>query len=201
MILGKNELLDFVRNMRARDHVIMFYTDQKDKHLVLFTYLTAGLDAGEAAIYVAGEESSHQIREAMKSFGLDVEYYEGTGALRILDYRDWYITGGQFDIGRTISLWKKSLDEALARGFKGLRVTGEMAFFFRHNMVHELIQYERALHRVLKIPLSAICAYDDTVVVKGARENQYLMLYLNLISAHSTILFLGPEEAGMIKVV
>jgi hypothetical protein len=200
-VMGKSEILEFVRRMKARDHVILFYTNHEDKRLILFTYLKAGLDAGEAVVYVAGDESSNAIREAMSGFGLNVEHYERTGALRVVDYRQWYIIGGKFDIERTLSLWKKALDEATARGFKGLRVTGEMACFIRHNMINELVVYERALHRELEIPLAAICAYDDAVVLKGAEEERYLRLYLDLVSAHSTILFTGPQEAGMVRVV
>jgi len=199
--LSKNEILEFVRKMKARDHVILFYTNQRDKHLILFTYLKAGLDAGEAAIYVAGDESSGQIRESMREFGLDVEHLERTGALRVVDYTDWYIIRGEFNIGNTISLWKRALTESAARGFKGLRVTGETACFFKHGMINELILYERALHRELEIPLAAICAYDDSVVLKGVREERYMRLYLDLISAHSTILFTGPQEAGVVRVV
>jgi len=199
--LSKDQILNFVRKMKARDHVILFYTNERDKHLVLFTYLKAGLDAGEAAVYVAGDESTSEIKQAMSDFGLDVEDHEKTGALRVVDYRNWYIVRGEFNIGRTISLWKKALDEAVEKGFKGLRVAGEMACFFTHNMINELVLYERALHRKLKIPLAAICAYDDRVVLKGIEEERYLRLYLDLVTAHSTILFTGPQEAGMVKVV
>ncbi|MCW4033137.1 MAG: MEDS domain-containing protein [Candidatus Bathyarchaeota archaeon] len=197
----ESEVLDFVRKMKARDHVILFYTNRKDKQNVLFTFLKTGLDIGEASIYIAGDESTQEIREAMKDFELDVEGYERTHALNIVDYKNWYIIKGKFDISKTISLWKKSLDEAIAKGFKGLRVAGEMACFFKHDMIKELIEYERALHRVLEIPLAAICAYDDNVVYRGIEEERYLRLYLDLISAHSTILFAGPEEAGAIRIM
>jgi hypothetical protein len=200
-VMGKSEILEFVRRMKARDHVILFYTNHSNKRLVLFTYLKAGLDAGEAVVYVAGDESSNAIREAMSDFGLNVEHYERIGALRVVDYRQWYIIGGEFNIDRTLSLWKKALDEAMTRGFKGLRVAGEMACFFKHDMINELVVYERALHRELEIPLAAICAYDDAVVLKGAEEERYLRLYLDLVTAHSTILFMGPQEAGMVRVV
>jgi len=49
--------------------------------------------------------------------------------------------------------------------------------------------------------MDAICAYDDSVVLRGARENGYLRLYLDLITAHGTILFIGPEEAGVVRTV
>ncbi len=187
--------------MPPKGHAILFYADRRDKREVLFTYLKAGLDAGEAAIYVASDESPHALRQAMKEFGLDTDHHEKTHALRIADYREWYIIAGECDISRTFSLWERSLREAFERGFKGLRVAGEMSCFFKHHMLNELVIYERALHRELSIPMEAICAYDDTVVLKGATEDRYLRLYLDLVTAHGTILFVGPEEAGVVRTV
>jgi hypothetical protein len=181
--------------------VILFYSNPRDKREVLFTYLKAGLDAGEAAIYVASEESPDEIRRAMKEFGLDSARHEKSSALRVVDYREWYMVDGKFDVGKIFSLWEQSLQEALANGFKELRVTGEMSCFFRNHMLNELVIYERALHRELTIPMQAICAYDDSVVLRGAEEDHYLRIYLDLITAHGTILFVGPQDAGVIRAV
>ncbi len=199
--MGKAEILNFVKTMHAKDHAILFYANRRDKREVLFTYLKAGLDAGEATVYVASDESAHEIGRAMEDFGVNVEQLERTHALRIVDYREWYIIGGEFNIGRIFSLWEKSLREALARGFRGLRVAGEMSCFFRHHMLNELVVYERALHRELEMPMDAICAYDDSVVLRGIEEDRYLRLYLDLITAHGTILFVGPQEAGVVRIV
>lgn len=179
--MQKNEIVEFVKNMKATDHVILLYTNPKEKHDVLFTYLKAGLERGEAAAYVAGQEHPEQIKQAMREFGIDVGRYEKNGALRVIDYRDWYIIDGKFDVSKTLGLWKKILDESTAKGFKGLRVTGEMVCFFENKMVKELVEYERALHKTLEIPLTAICAYDQEVVAKeGGVE-----LLLDLLNAHS----------------
>lgn len=199
--MGKAEILDFVKTMHVKDHAILFYANRRDKREVLFTYLKAGLAAGEAAIYVASDESTHEIARAMEDFGVNIDQYERTHALRIVDYREWYIIEGKFDVGRIFSLWERSLREALATGFKGLRVAGEMSCFFRHHMLNELVVYERALHRELELPMEAICAYDDSVVLRGIEEDRYLRLYVDLITAHGTILFVGPEEAGVVRTV
>jgi len=201
VVLGKSEILEFVKTMRAKDHAILFYASQRDKRDVLFTYLKAGLDVGEAAIYVASDESVDEIRRAMEDFGVRVDQYERTHALRIVDYREWYIVDGKFHVSRIFSRWERALQEALARGFTGLRVAGEMSCFFRHHMLNELVVYERALHRELELPMEAICAYDDSVVLRGVEENRYLRLYLDLIAAHGTILVVGPEEAAVVKSV
>ena len=192
--MEKSEILGFVRDMRATDHVILFYSNPEDKRLVLFTYLKVGLDRGEAAAYVAGDESVDEIRRAMKEFGLEVERLEEEGALHVIDYREWYIIGGEFNISNTIGLWRRLYEDSLAKGFKGLRVTGEMACFFKHRMVRELVEYEKALHRVLELPITAICAYNSERVADEKRGE----LYLDLIKAHSTVIILGPR-AGIIK--
>ena len=48
--------------------------------------------------------------------------------------------------------------------------------------------------------MAAICAYNDDVVLKGIEDERYMRLYLDLITAHSTILFTGPQEAGIVRV-
>ena len=199
--MAKAEILSFIKSIQVKEHAILFYSKPEDKREVLFTYLKAGLDAGEAAIYVASDEPADEVRQAMKEFGLDTSRYEKSGALRVLDYWEWYIIDGKFDIGRTLSLWEHSLQEAVAKGFKDLRVTGEMSCFFRNHMLNELVIYERALHRELTIPMEAICAYDDSVVLKGAEDDRYLRIYLDLVTAHGTILFVGPQDAGVIRAV
>ena len=62
--MEKDEILQFARQMKPRDHVIMFHSSSEDKHQVLFTYLKAGLDQGEAAAYIASEETPDEIRQA-----------------------------------------------------------------------------------------------------------------------------------------
>ena len=74
-----------------------------------------------------------------------------------------------------------------------------MSCFFKHHMLNELIVYERALHTELELPMEAICAYDDSIVLRGIQDDRYLSLYLDLIKAHGTILFVGPEEAGVVR--
>ena len=192
--LKKSKVLDFVRSMKATDHVILLYADPRDKRDVLFTYLEAGLEKGEAAVYVAGQETPEQIRQRMREFDIDLERYEKDSALRVIDYRDWYIIDGKFDTSKTLRLWNKLLVDMGAKGFKGLRVTGEMACFFENGMVKELLEYEKALHKTLEIPMTAICAYDSVAVA----EHGGVDLLLNLLEAHSTAIVLVPKF-GVVK--
>lgn len=188
----------FVSRLRPTEHVIFLYASPEAKHNVLFNYIKVGLENGEAAVYIASEESPSEIRDGMKRFGIDTEKYEKKGALRILGYSDFYIIEGKFDMHTTMGLINKMYDEALAKGFKGWRVTGEMACFFKHNLIQELIEYEKALHRVFDTPIIGVCAYNTSMVIKARNP---MDLYNELLKAHGTVLFTGVDnKLGKIEI-
>jgi len=192
------KVIQFVKQMSPTDHIIFVYQSPEAKYNVLFNYLKFGLENGEAGAYVASEENPNEIRDAMKRFGINTEKYEETGALRILGCNDVYIIEGKFDIPNTIGMWNKLYQEALAKGFKGLRVTGEMACFFKRNLIPELVEYERALHRVLDLPIIAICAYNADHLTKAYNP---IDLYNELVRAHGTVLFAGIDnKLGKIEI-
>jgi len=181
--LEKKEILALVKNLRVKDHVAFFYSTVEEKHEILFTYLKTGLEKGEAGAYVASEETPEQIKRAMNNFGMKVERYEGEGALRIIDYRDWYIIDGKFKALKIVNLWKNLIERSEANGFKALRVTGEMACFFKEKLVKELLEYELSLHRVLDLPMAAICAFNrGTIMKEGLLDATRIMF--DLLKSH-----------------
>ena len=192
------KLTHFIKDLRPTNHVIFLYETSEAKHNVLFNYLKVGLENGEAAVYIASEENPSQIRDAMKRFGIEAEKYEETGALRILRYKDFYIAEGRFDMQATMGLINKLYHEALTKGFKGWRGAGEMACFFEHNLIQELMEYERGLHRALDIPIIAVCAYNANILIKASNP---MDLYNELLRAHGTVLFTGIDnKLGKIEI-
>jgi sugar-specific transcriptional regulator TrmB len=185
------KLIGFLEQLRPTNHLIFVYDSPEAKYNVLFNYLKAGFDKGEAGLYVASDETPSQIRAAMKQFGIPVEEHEKTGALHIFGHEDIYIIDGKFNTTTTINTWNKLYNEALKKGFKGLRVTGEVACFFKHNLIRELVEYEKTLHRVLDIPMIAICAYNASQINKSKEPAN---LYGELARAHGTVLFTGLDN-------
>ena len=176
-----DEVLAFVREVGLHQHVIFFYYDLDEKHRILFTYLQAGIERGEQAIYVASEETPHQIREAMGEFGLDVEGLEDSSALQIRNYDEVCLFDGRPDIPRTLTLLDEAAREAIAKGFKRVRVAGETVCWFDHGYVDELVEFENTLQPRFTTPLSAICAYNADVLESKTASRQVL----DLISAHA----------------
>jgi sugar-specific transcriptional regulator TrmB len=192
------KMMHVLRDLRATNHAIILYESPEAKYNILLNYLKIGLENGEAVAYIATEENPSQIRDVMKRFGIDVEKYEKAGALRILGCNDFYIIEGKCDPATTIGLMNKMYNEALTKGFKGYRITGEMACFFRHNLVKELIEYERILHRNLDLPIIGLCAYNAKMVIKASNP---MDLYNELLKAHGTVLFSGlDKELGKIEI-
>ena len=109
-----------------------------------------------------------------------------------------YIKDGVFNLDEVMAIWTKTYDEAISRGFDGMRVTGEMSCFINHNLVEELIEYEHALHTVLDIPMMAICAYNSEALTKV--ENP-IDVYSELVKAHAKVLFAGKDKSiGKIEI-
>lgn len=185
------KLIDYVEQLRPRNHLTLVYDSPEAKYNVLFNYLKAGLRKSEAAVYVASEESPNQIREAMERFGIHVAKYEKTGALHICKYEDIYIKNGKFNMATTLDSWGKLYNTALENGFKGLRVTGETAWFFKRELIPEMIEYEKSLHKVMDIPMIAICAYNANML---NRSKDPIKVYNELARAHGTVLFTGIDK-------
>lgn len=181
-------LARFLGELKPSDHVIFMYDTPEAKYHVLFNYIKQGLENGEAALYVCSEANPRQIRNAMKRFGIDVDKCEESGALRILYYTEFYIIDGKFSIPNTLCLWNKFYKEAISKGFSGLRVTGETACFFKHKMVQNLLEYEKALHTVLDIPMIAVCSYCADILND---TDDPINLYHELAKAHGTVLYTG----------
>lgn len=189
---SSSERMDrILSRLKPRDHAILVYDSSSAKHYTLFNYIKQGLENGEAATYVCYEESPRQIRDAMRDFGLEVNKWEKAGALNVINYTDIYIRDGHFSIEDVMDSWGRLYEEAISNGFKGMRVTGEMGCFMEHSLVEELIEYEKALHTILDIPMTAICAYNAEIL---ARVDRPIDVYSELVKAHGKVLF--AERGG-----
>ncbi len=181
------KIVSFVSNLKISDHIILFYDTLERKHDILFTFLSSGLANRKGGFYVCSEETPDQIRNNMESFGIDVREKEVEEKLVIRNFDEWYIQDGQAESLKILASWKELYGKFRKNGL-GLRATGEMACFFNHNKVKELLRYEYALHRVLDIPMEAVCAYNiNTIVDTGHTE-----VIMPLVRAHGWAVFTGP---------
>ncbi|MBP1634007.1 MAG: two-component hybrid sensor and regulator [Acidobacteria bacterium] len=142
-------------------HFCQFYEDERDLVDLLVPYFEAGLAHDELCMWITSaplqvEEATAALRRA----GVDVEAYTRAGQLKILDHRDWYLRGGRFDAARVLRDWESELDAGVARGFEGLRLSGN-TFWLEQSLWHDFTEYEAAVDEVIRrLPMLALCTYS-----------------------------------------
>ncbi len=58
----------------------------------------------------------------------DLDRYLVDPSIEIVSARDWYLQDGTFDLKRVTDRWHEKLAYASARGYAGVRVTGDTAW-------------------------------------------------------------------------
>jgi C4-dicarboxylate-specific signal transduction histidine kinase len=82
--------------------------------------------------------------------------------------RDWYLSGGTFDLKRVTAGWLEKLARASARGYVGVRVTGDTAWLQKKDWKH-FCEYEEGLNdAVANQRLAVLCTYP--LAACGAME-------------------------------
>jgi len=189
-LIEKNTL-DLVRKLKATDHAILFYLNPEDCRQVLFDYVITGLNQNERVIYISGWEKPQKIQRAIEAANVDVKIYENNDALRFISCKRWYMINGEVNVASIMGLLQKTLDEALSKGFRGLRICSETNTIFTYHKVKGLVEYERACGKKLKLPITVLCTYD-LGQVKTLGEK----FFLELVKAHGYLLCAEPEIGG-----
>jgi hypothetical protein len=106
-------------------HFCQFYQTREDLLDILVPYFRAGLENNELCIWVTSDFLTREdALTALEKEVPDFSEYLARGQMEIFPYTDWYLLGGNFDLQRTLDMWMEKHNEALARGFAGLRVSG-----------------------------------------------------------------------------
>jgi hypothetical protein len=172
------------------NHGVLFYRKPNHKRQVVFNLLKENLEQERGIYYIAGDEPPKKIYQEIFNFGFDVKTLERDGMLKVVNFNEWYIIDGKFDKSNVKTLLKKTCEETLEKGLKGLFICGEMGCFFRNNLVEDLIDYEKSIGKTFKIPINALCAYNiHNLSMLEAK------LFFDLIRAHNQVF--SPKFAGL----
>lgn len=152
--------LDPVGDRPWGTHICLFYGTPQDLYDVHASYFGAGLANGEFCIWaVSGPVSRDNAIEALRKSVPDFEKYLRDGQIEIIPGYQWYLRGDEFDAQRITGGWHAKLDEALARGFEGMRVSGN-AFWFETSLWEAFRDYEAELDRSLAgRKMIVLCTY------------------------------------------
>jgi PAS domain S-box-containing protein len=161
--------VDVVGDVPWGTHFCLFYETRADLLETLVSYCKAGLENQEFCLWVVAEPlRKEDARQALERTIPDFDQYLADQSIEIVTARDWYLQGGTFDLNRVISCWNEKLAHASARGYAGVRVTGDTAWLEKKDW-KDFCEYEESLNQaVAGQRLAVLCTYP--LAACGAAE-------------------------------
>jgi DNA-binding CsgD family transcriptional regulator len=142
-------------------HICMFYETAEDLLDAEIAYFEAGLANHEFCIWAVSEPiGKEDARRALRKGIPGFDRHFAAGSIEILDGRDWYLNGSEFDLQRITGGWHQKLQGALAKGYQGMRISGN-AFWVTTNHWRAFCEYEDELNlSVAGHKMIVLCTYS-----------------------------------------
>lgn len=153
--------IDVIGDMAAWGaHFCLFYETKEDLLDTLTSYCRSGLERGEYCLWIVADPLTvEEARDALKGTVPDVDRHLADSHLEMAAARDWFLPGGTFD-GKTLTqAWYDKLARVSARGYPGMRVTGDTTWLSQKDWRH-FCDYEDGLNEVIgNQRLAVLCTY------------------------------------------
>src|SRR6202162_6055620 len=161
--------IDVVGDMPWGTHFCLFYETTTDLLETTVSYCKAGLENQEFCLWVVAEPLAvEEATRALEQVVPDLDRYLSGHSIEIVAARDWYFPDGRFDLNRVIDGWNQKLAHASARGYAGVRVTGDTAWLEKKDW-KDFCEYEESLNQaVANQRLAILCTYP--LALCGAGE-------------------------------
>lgn len=157
----RNTGLDIIGPAPWGTHFCQFYETAEDLLAVLIPYFRAGLENNEYCMWITSEPLDRdaviaRMREAVPAFDDRLRQ----GQIEVIRHTDWYLKDGVFDRQRVLDGWVGRLNAAVARGYDGLRLTGN-TFWLEKEDGKAFAEYEEAVDSVIgRHNILALCTYS-----------------------------------------
>lgn len=143
----------------------------------VYDFVEAGLTRNERIFVYTDGMSVAAISEALRVRGIDLSSHEKVPILHFGHSSDSYLSKGHFDVDATVNGWFQLVERAVADGFDGIRVVGDMGWAARGvSGSDRIFEYERAIQREVFSSgrVAGLCGYDvrrfDSSALRIARE-------------------------------
>ena len=178
-----------IRRIPYGVHMCHFYAGPDDLAAALVPYFAAGLRNNERCIWITAEPlCAVDAKAEMRKAGVDVDGAIARGALVIRDFAEWYAAAGNLKGNQVVDLWLAEEAQALAAGYSGLRITGNVTFLQPRDWPL-FMEYEALVNEALQgRRIVTLCTYRSSC---GAAET------LEVVHRHTCALE-RPDEGWQI---
>jgi len=152
--------LNVLGDMPWGSHICMFYESKDDLIDIVAPFFEAGLASKEFCLWAPSEPLTlEQARAALRQRIPGFDRHLKAGSMEMVAGRTWYLNEDQFDLKRIIRSWDEKLRSALAKGYDGMRVSGN-AFWSNTRHWKDFCDYERELNKSLRgQKMTLLCTY------------------------------------------
>ncbi len=167
--------IDIIGYVPWGTHFCQFYQMNEDLIDILVPYFKAGLENNEFCIWVTSQPLEvESAKEALRMAVHDIDSYLEKGQIEIIPYNYWYIKEdifdseqdgldsgkGVFDSEKVLISWIEKLNHALARGYEGIRFSGNK-FWLEKEDWNDFIEYEEEIDNIIgNFNMIALCTYS-----------------------------------------
>jgi PAS domain S-box-containing protein len=159
---------------------------------MLVPFFKAGLENNELCIWVTSEFFEvNEAKEALKKAIPDIDVYIEKGQIGIIPHPHEHVNEDTFYSEKVTNIWTEKLNSALANGYEGLRITGDISWLEKENW-NSLVDYEKKIDAFIgKHDMISLCPY-------------FLDMYnpaeiLDLVAVHQFSLIKREEKWGQIE--
>ncbi|MCX6567499.1 MAG: PAS domain S-box protein [Candidatus Aminicenantes bacterium] len=142
-------------------HFCQFYETRKDLRDILVPYFKAGLKKNEFCMWICSDPLGvPEAKQALRKAVPDLDRRIKKGQIEILPHTAWYLKGGKFSSRRVLRGWVDKLENALAKGFEGLRLSGN-TLWLEDKDWQAFADYENEVNTIIsRYPMMALCTYS-----------------------------------------
>ncbi len=179
-------------------HVCLIFDDEEQRREVVLDYLASALRRGEQVRYLADTQTPEAVLAWLKERGGPDFPAAENDALGVLDAQSFYCRNGCFDPREPVGMIPAAAEQAVAHGFRGIRITSEMSWALRDIPgTDRVLEYEAMLGTMrIDFPRAGMCQYDSRRF-DGALLYKILQLHPAMIAAGQIVrnpFYVRPEE-------
>ncbi len=179
------------RNQPLGTHLCCIYRSKDEQMTALSSFMKIGVERNEKCLYIVDDRTKQEVIDAFKDQDFDLEEVMKTNQFEFMTKSETYLKDGFFDPDKMIGLLEDAMEKALKEDYSGLRVTGEMTWFFSDMPgVENLMEYESKLNDFIPDnDIMALCQYNENkfspaVLVDVIRTHPKMIIYDDLYRNH-----------------
>lgn len=164
-------------------HICLFYETTQDLCDLLIPFFKEGLEQNSFCLWITSEQLG--VEAAKEKLGKEVknlDSYIKNGQLEIIDYNNWYLKSGKFDLNELMKKWAEKEKQAQQRGLNGIRASGDVSWLQKKDW-EKWIVYEEKLDKTLpKSGMTVLCTYplrNHDVVEMFILSNHHRLSFSN----------------------